>query len=33
MKRKGIITKEIDILNNETEVPFIVKTEAGNEVN
>ena len=30
---KGIITKEIDILNNETEVPFIVKTEAGNEVN
>jgi len=30
---KGIITKEIDILNKETEVPFIVKTEAGNEVN
>ena len=30
---KGIITKEIEILNNETEVPFIVKTEAGNEVN
>ena len=30
---KGIITKEIDILNSETEVPFIVKTEAGNEVN
>ena len=30
---KRIITKEIDILNKETEVPFIVKTEAGNEVN
>ena len=30
---KGIIKKEIDISSNETQIPFIVKTEAGNEVN
>ena len=31
--KKGSITAEINIESKETEVPFIVKTEAGNEVN